>query len=113
MKRTTAAVVAALLLGGCGSEYVVRASTGGPIVAPPPNSIVTGPEGLYVSIGLGAAAANALAWLTGAAIYGAMLMDERGHPGLIPAPMREDRTIVEVDCTQALPPDIVGNIRCR
>lgn len=111
MKRMI--LVMAIALAGCGSEYVVRASTGGPIAAGSGTSITTGPEGLYVAIGLSAAAAEALAWLTGAAIYGAMLMDERGHPGLRPMPMREDRTIVEVDCTQPLPADIVGNIRCR
>jgi hypothetical protein len=43
-------------------------------------------------------------------------MDEHQHNGgapLLPLPMREDRTVAEVDCTKPIPEELIGNIKCR
>jgi hypothetical protein len=115
MKRVLLAVVVSLALAGCGSNYAVRASTGGQMIVPAAagSTVTTGPAGLYVSIGIGAFAGEVLAWMTGLAIYGAMLADEQRFTAPVGAPMREDRTVVEVDCTKPLPADLVGNLKCK
>jgi hypothetical protein len=123
MRPVLPILLLAAALTGCSSQYVVRASSGGQLAVPAASggSIASGPTGLYVSIGIGTAAAEVLAWMTGVAIYAAMLADERGAAGhaggpvLAPwsAPMREDRIVVEADCTRALPEGITGNLRCK
>ncbi len=108
-------LVLAASLAGCGTNYAVRASTGGPLAVPAAtgSTVVSGPTGLYVSVGIGAAAGEFLAWLTGAAIYGAMLADEQRFSGPLVAPMREGRSVSEVDCTKPLPADLTGNLKCK
>jgi hypothetical protein len=118
MRRLAYLSLSAALLAGCGSNYVGTVNTGGGVVhtgaaaAAGGTSVISGPEGLYVSIGLGAAASNFLFWLTGAGIYAAMLADDR-NVSLRLLTMTENRTVVEVDCTQPLPPGIQGNIKCK
>jgi hypothetical protein len=51
--------------------------------------------------------------MTGLGIYGAMLMDDYRYGGPFLAPMKEDRTVAEIDCTKPRPPDLVGNIKCK
>jgi hypothetical protein len=117
--RLLAIAALAALLPGCGANYVGSVSTGGaahvaPIVpAAQGSAVVAGPAGLYASVSLGGSAASVVYWFAGAGILGAMLLDDLGHPGPFASRMREDRTVVEVDCTRALPEGIVGNIRCK
>jgi hypothetical protein len=42
-----------------------------------------------------------------------MLMDDYRYGGPFLAPMKEDRTVAEIDCTKPRPPDLVGNIKCK
>lgn len=117
--RILAITAVAAALSGCGANYVGSLSTGGlapaaPIVpAAQGAAVVAGPAGLYASFVITGTAAEVLYWMTGAGIYGAMLLDDREHPGPFVSRMREDRTVVEVDCTRALPEGIVGNIKCK
>jgi hypothetical protein len=112
----------AVALPGCGANWVGHVSTGGPAAVAPVApiapaaqgaAVVSGPQGLYASVSIGGAAANFLYWFTGAGIYAAMLADDFRHGGPFLPGMRADRTVVEVDCTRALPPDFVGNLRCK
>jgi hypothetical protein len=117
--RIAGILTIAAALSGCGANYVGSMSTGGlapvaPIVpAAQGATVVTGPAGLYASFVITGTAAEVLYWMTGAGIYGAMLLDDFRHPGPFVSRMREDRTVVEVDCTRALPEGIVGNIKCK
>jgi hypothetical protein len=130
--RTFAAVAvlvaAALALAGCGStQWAGSASVGGSTAVPVApiapaaaaaggTTVVTGPQGGYVSINVSGSVANFIYWMTGVGIYAAMLMDEHQYNGgapLFPLPMREDRKVAEVDCTKPIPEELIGNIRCR
>jgi hypothetical protein len=112
-------LAAAAGLSGCGANYVGRLSTGGAALAPPVvtpaqgGTVVSGPSGLYASVTVSGSVANFLYWFTGAGIYGAMLLDDLGRAGPYFPAMKEDRTIAEVDCSKPIPPDTLGNIRCR
>lgn len=116
--RLLVILAAAAGLCGCGANYVGHVSTGGaaiapPVVTPAGATVVSGPSGLYASVTVSGSAANFLYWFTGAGIYGAMLLDDLNHPGPFFPRMKEDRTIAEVDCTKPIPPETLGNIRCR
>ncbi len=129
--RSSAALVAllaaALALPGCGStQWAGSASVGGstavpvapiaPAAAAGGTTVVTGPQGGYVSVNVSGSVANFLYWMTGVGIYAAMLMDEQQYNGggsFFPLPMREDRKVAEVDCTKPIPEELIGNIKCR
>jgi hypothetical protein len=122
-----ALLAAALALPGCGStQWAGSASVGGstavpvapiaPAAAAGGTTVVTGPQGGYVSVNISGGVANFLYWMTGVGIYAAMLMDEHQHNGggsLLPLPMREDRMVAEVDCTRPIPEELIGNIKCK
>jgi hypothetical protein len=123
--RVLSIVAVTALLCGCGANYAGSVSTGGfapvapvvPIVPIVPAAqgaaVVAAPAGLYASVTVSGSAASFLYWFAGAGILGAMVLDDLGHPGPFVSRMREDRTVVEVDCSRALPDGIVGNIRCK
>ena len=110
------ALAAAVVLPGCGStQWSGAMSTGTPAaVAGGGTTIITGPQGGYASVTITGTAANVVYWMTGVGIYAAMLMDDRQHNGpFFPLPMKEDRTVEEVDCTKPIPEELIGNLKCR
>ena len=122
-------LAAAMVLAGCGStQWAGSASVGGSVTAPVApiapaaaaagggTTIITGPQGGYVSVNVSGSVANFVYWMTGVGIYAAMLLDEHQYNGgapLLPLQMRENRTVEEVDCTKPIPEELIGNIKCR
>jgi hypothetical protein len=123
LRASTAALVAAAILGapGCSSYVASSVSTGGmvrptppiavpPVAVPPVEGLrVISDGGLFVSatIGLSQAAANVIA---GIFIVGILAADNGFSPR--PAPkMREDRAINLQDCTKAIA-NWSANLKC-
>jgi len=104
--RLRLALLAALLvLGGCGGQGVIRASSGGPplLGAPPPG---TAASGGFVSVNYaGASAAGALLAI---GLLGAAL-----ESGYEPVPQPDPRRTINVqDCTRPIE-NPTANLMCR
>ena len=106
--RAAAAVATAFALGGCaGVETATAVSTGGPIVAPCVDCVISGPLGLYASVGISTAAANAIVYT----MFGAMFLYD-GLNWRPPPEMDERRTVHEQDCTKPLE-NPAANLKCK
>ena len=99
--------VSAAALAGCGGNYAAHSASAG---AGGSSGSVVVDGGLHasVSISISAAAANAIA---AGALIGFLAVGNNLAP-LRPAPMREDRTINEQDCTQPIANGL-ANLKCR
>ncbi len=106
--RHAALLAAALALPGCaGVQTATAVSYGGPLVGPCVDCVVSGPAGLYASVGIGAAAANAIVYT----MFGAMILYD-GLGWRPPPAMDENRTVHEQDCTRPIE-NPGANLRCR
>lgn len=109
--RLVAILAAAAVATGCASNVATTFSTGGvPYPIPPPGGIkVIADGGLFVSatIGLSAATANVL---SGIFIVGFLAAGNNVSP-LLPAKMREDRTINLQDCSKPIA-NWSANLKC-
>jgi len=105
--RPLVAALAAAALAGCGGNYAAHSASAG---AGGSSGSVVVDGGLHasVSISISSAAANAIA---AGALIGFLAVGNNLAP-LRPAPMREDRTINEQDCTQPLEKP-AANLKCR
>jgi hypothetical protein len=103
-RRLLVLALAAAALAGCGGQYVAVGTAGAPsaaVVAPPGFSA-------SISISLSSTAANIL---SASALIGFLAVGNEWLP-LASAPMREDRTVNEQDCTKPIA-DPTANLKCR
>jgi hypothetical protein len=93
----------AAALAGCGGNYAAHNAAGS-------SGWVVADGGLYASVtfSISATAANVIA---AGALIGFLAAGNQASP-LPPAPMREDRTINEQDCTKPIA-DGLANLKCR
>jgi hypothetical protein len=101
--RPLVSALAAAALAGCGGNYA--AHSGGAS-----RGVVVADGGLHVSVtfSISETAANIIA---AGALIGFLAVANDASP-LRPAPMREDRTINEQDCTQPIA-NRSANLKCR
>lgn len=103
-----AVIAAALAMPGCaGVQTATAVSYGGPLVGPCTDCLVTGPAGLYASVGIGAAVANAVVHT----MFGAMLLYD-GLNWRAPPAMDENRTVHEQDCGRPIG-NPGANLKCK
>ena len=106
--KVAAAVATALALSGCaGVQTATAVSTGGPMVVPGVDCVISGPAGLYASVGLSAAVANAIVYT----MFGAMFLYD-GLNWRPPLAMDENRTVHEQDCTKPIE-NPGANLKCK
>jgi hypothetical protein len=105
--RLIGAALAAAALAGCGGNYAAHGA-GAAAGGSSGSVVVDGGLHASVTISISSAAANAIA---AGALIGFLAAGNNVSP-LRPAPMREDRTINEQDCTQPIA-NAAANLKCR